>query len=520
MESSPGKDVIVPDSTSDSSISPDKKRTKFVSHHHSRLMKGKQQVPLRAASRVTFSKNSGKVQKSSKVESDLIIIDDAPAIRPIHSSKSVEFIPHEAKSKVLSLNTRTTLASFHDALLKLNTAQKDAVRDIGFGNILELRVKELPGRLAYWALNSFNPTTCELEISTSIRVKVTENDVYRVFGIPKGFRRIKRFDRQTSSELFDDWVALFRVENRDKIKIGLVVNEMLKCKTGGTWFKRHFMIAMCFSIFESFSNGTVHPHVLNTLVDVDKLAEWDWAEYMVRSLIENRKTWGGDETKMYTGPSIFLVLFYVDRINISGTISKRVFPILMSWSSSDLRERQRIEKDKPKFGIGRLCEPLTLPARYGVKFDNSAKCEKQIEVVEDYIISKKLREDAKFIAKRMAQLNIVANSASIKEKGSKFFKDSVEEVFKLTGVRIVIDTPDKLKQAPVTVDLEDDITMRCQLHSKRPLRQPSKVLYRRIAFAIDNDVLNQVNFNAAKIANKENQVFCTPSKTVVAKYLT
>ncbi|XP_057790613.1 uncharacterized protein LOC131007698 [Salvia miltiorrhiza] len=100
-------------------------------------------------------------------------------------------------------NTRTTPAAFHDSLRKLNEAQKNAVREIGFGRILDLKLKDLPRHLAYWILNKFNPQTCELEIDPRRRVRITTNDVYRVFRFPSGKQTIKIFGKQANSDLFE-----------------------------------------------------------------------------------------------------------------------------------------------------------------------------------------------------------------------------------------------------------------------------------------------------------------------------
>ncbi|XP_057775413.1 uncharacterized protein LOC130994385 [Salvia miltiorrhiza] len=459
--------MILADTPSDSSISPDKKRTRIIYPNNGRSDKGKRPVSFRAASRLTengmthesshpkqYSKNGCKFAARDSVGKEYIVLDEENGKQTPNRMIPVGTASQTVKPKFVSLNTRTTLASFHDTLLKLNEAQKNAVRDIGFGHILDLKVKELPGRIAYWALKSFNPKTCELEISPTFRVKVTVDDVYRVFGVPQGDKTIIRFGRHMSSDLFHEWVSFFAVDNRDKIKIGLVLNEMVRCKNGGIWFKRHFMIAMCFSLFESFSNGTVHPHILSTLFDVENLEKWDWAEYMIRSLVENRETWGGYDSKMYIGPSLFLVLFYVDRINITGAITSRLFPILLNWSSNDLRERQKIESTRPKFGIGKLRESLKLPSRYISKSKQTVSCGLASRVVDEFVVSKKLVEDAKNIADRMNALTILANSASLKEKQSKTFKDSVEEVFKLIGFRLVVKSE---SPKAVVVDLDDDL---------------------------------------------------------------
>ncbi|XP_057775144.1 uncharacterized protein LOC130994125 [Salvia miltiorrhiza] len=233
----------------------------------------------------------------------------------------------EPPPKFPSLNTRTTPASFHDSLRKLNDAQKQAVIDIGFGSILNLKVKKLPARLAFWILENFDERSCELELAGGIKVQITEDDVYRVYGFPKGSEIIPNFERTSNNAMCLEWSLFFGFASREKIKIGAVLSEMLNCSTGGSWFKRHFMIAMAHSLIESCTSGTVHPYILRCLENVTTLRNWNWGEYVLRSLIDHKKSWIGDEDKVFAGPSLFIVLFYVDRCQIHRTdCNTPIFP--------------------------------------------------------------------------------------------------------------------------------------------------------------------------------------------------
>ncbi|XP_057801082.1 uncharacterized protein LOC131016401 [Salvia miltiorrhiza] len=274
------------DAVTNNFLLPDRKRTKITCPDISFSDKGKSKVPMFS---VVHGSSSAGVMRSTKNDnfdavprkySNNVVDLTTPHVIQISGDRftqEVTKVYSRRRQKGPTLNTRTTPASFHDALLKLNNAQISAGREIGFGRILELKVKDLPLRLAYWVHNKFNADTCELEVDARRRFAVTPVDVYRVFGFPSGDKSIEIFERQSNSDLFEQWVSIFGVDSRDKIKIGVVIKEMLDCKCGGSWFKRHFMIAMSFSLFESYANGTVHPFILGCLADLRDLTRWNWA---------------------------------------------------------------------------------------------------------------------------------------------------------------------------------------------------------------------------------------------------
>ncbi|XP_057810730.1 uncharacterized protein LOC131025129 [Salvia miltiorrhiza] len=200
------------------------------------------------------------------------------------------------------LKTRTTTSTFFKKLTVLNDAQKDAVRSIGFGHILEFKVNRVPSKLAYWVLDRFNHRSCTLELDVLTKIEIEEDDVYRVYGFPKGNKLIENFQRTAENELFIEWKNFFNVANRDKIKIKAVLRRMVDSADGGSWFKRHFVIALCFSLMESCTSGTVHPYIFSALANIEEIKSWNWGEYLLRCLIDHKKSWMTDKTKVFGGP--------------------------------------------------------------------------------------------------------------------------------------------------------------------------------------------------------------------------
>ncbi|XP_057790617.1 uncharacterized protein LOC131007701 isoform X2 [Salvia miltiorrhiza] len=159
------KKLKAPDSPMEKLRSPAKKRTKAMHPRVSVSDKGKSKTSMVA----TFSGSSSVGAKRNLNKDMFQFVPRNPSINLVDLTNSNERscstdvikppvmkVNSRRNNKGPKFNTRTTPAAFHDSLRKLNEAQKNAVREIGFGRILDLKLKDLPRHLAYWILNKFN----------------------------------------------------------------------------------------------------------------------------------------------------------------------------------------------------------------------------------------------------------------------------------------------------------------------------------------------------------------------------
>ncbi|KAL6530696.1 hypothetical protein OROGR_014556 [Orobanche gracilis] len=51
----------------------------------------------------------------------------------------------------------------------------------------------------------------------------------------------------------------------------------------------------------------VSPFILNCLSDVNRIKEWNWSEYVMRSLVENKTTYAEENASHFVGPLLFLM---------------------------------------------------------------------------------------------------------------------------------------------------------------------------------------------------------------------
>ncbi|CAH9100071.1 unnamed protein product, partial [Cuscuta europaea] len=130
---------------------------------------------------------------------------------------------------------------------------------------------------------------------------------------------------------------------------------MLNMKDGGDWFKRNFIVLMVSLLLESTQNGYVNPMIMNHLEDVDKIKDFDWCDHVLNCLIDSKVSWEKKKNKAFTGPLLFLMLFYVDRVVMYRRKVDRSLPIMKLWNGKLLRERELMEIESGGFGMGR-CE--------------------------------------------------------------------------------------------------------------------------------------------------------------------
>ncbi|KAL6549672.1 hypothetical protein OROHE_008403 [Orobanche hederae] len=259
-----------------------------------------------------------------------------------------------------SLPSRCNLITFTKTLSKLNEKQVSAIDEMGFQAVRDLNINTIPSRLAYWVVDNFNHNSSELLLTRNRRILVTEDDVTRVYGFPKWKRFVQRFQKKDESQLFDEMMDYIPDTQRHKITIKKLHEAALCCIDGGAWFKRLFMVAIQATFMESTANGYVSPFILNCLSDVNRIKDWNWSEYVMRSLIENKTAYAEENASHFVGPLLFLMLFYVDRVRYKVQKTLREFPVIANWTTKLLRSREKAEIKGGCFGDGLPQEPIQI----------------------------------------------------------------------------------------------------------------------------------------------------------------
>ncbi|VFQ65229.1 unnamed protein product [Cuscuta campestris] len=255
------------------------------------------------------------------------------------------------KEKYMRIKTRSSPHVLQGVLDALNNIQKQEIEKIGFGSILRLRLTELPAKLGYWVVKNFNPRSSTLELPKHVRLHISIEDVEHVLGFPRGNIKISNKARSEKCSLVEEWRAEFgKKDNRiTPLELG---QKLLTYEEGGVWFVRHFVLLVVALLVDTPSHGYVNPAVLKNIANIDSVVRLNWCEYVHRTLIDSAIRWEDGKSKYFTGPLMFLMVFYVDRVVLYNRDVERTAPAFVGWTSKILRDRENKEVKAGGFGLG------------------------------------------------------------------------------------------------------------------------------------------------------------------------
>uniref|UniRef100_A0A7N0UMU2 Uncharacterized protein n=1 Tax=Kalanchoe fedtschenkoi TaxID=63787 RepID=A0A7N0UMU2_KALFE len=119
--------------------------------------------------------------------------------------------------KICMFKSRCTHYRLYHALSQISEKHKEAIRNLGFGKILDLNMFEIPSRFGEWLVDAFDPQSCTLRTQSRV-LKIRAHDVHQITRIPVGRQRIlmeRRVDY--SREIVRSWRMRYAITKRIKI---------------------------------------------------------------------------------------------------------------------------------------------------------------------------------------------------------------------------------------------------------------------------------------------------------------
>ncbi|KAL3625390.1 hypothetical protein CASFOL_030844 [Castilleja foliolosa] len=160
------------------------------------------------------------------------------------------------------LRVRTSPSPIFGLIDYLTDEQKEAVREIGFGGLLKLTLKENQLDLICFLLNSFDFSRCSLDMCGGELV-IREQDVLSVFDLPQGKGVVTEMSLLKGNEKFDKFVQDYR--SRWNFEWGspvlkVIEESLIEREDYGDDFKRDFVVLAVNSLFDTtFSNTKTQP---------------------------------------------------------------------------------------------------------------------------------------------------------------------------------------------------------------------------------------------------------------------
>jgi hypothetical protein len=227
----------------------------------------------------------------------------------LHISKQSPNLVKDEGDNFMSLFLRSSPSSFARVMTELNKAQQQVLHDFGFGSLVGFNIRSLPGKLAYYVVDAFDPENMVIRTSKG-DIPCDRDAVRDVFGLPNGPNDILGFPSKENSDFVNEWLRQFPKDTSVRKK--LVVDAILKTGNTDNLFKMNILMLFANTMVISSTNGEFSKEVLHHVpIDAD-MSTLDWCGYLLKYLKVSKKNWDRNhpEKNLYAGPATFLAVSF------------------------------------------------------------------------------------------------------------------------------------------------------------------------------------------------------------------
>uniref|UniRef100_A0A7N0ULF3 Uncharacterized protein n=1 Tax=Kalanchoe fedtschenkoi TaxID=63787 RepID=A0A7N0ULF3_KALFE len=185
--------------------------------------------------------------------------------------------------KICMFKSRCTLYRLYHALSQISEKHKEAIRNLGFGKILDLNMFEIPSRFGEWLVDAFDPQSYTLRTQSGA-LKIRTHDIHQITGIPVGGQRIlmeRRVDY--SREIVRSWRMRYGITN-SAISATKIMDKMIKSSRPDKWFLLDFLVLFTTTMVEGIKNGMSNQRILTIVDRPEDAIKFDWSRYVVDSI--------------------------------------------------------------------------------------------------------------------------------------------------------------------------------------------------------------------------------------------
>ncbi|KAH9616818.1 hypothetical protein KSS87_011348, partial [Heliosperma pusillum] len=220
----------------------------------------------------------------------------------------------------------------------ISEEKKDALRQIGFGGLLHLKLTSVPMTMFSQLLFAFRSEEY-FEVSETEKFRLTEDDICDVFGLPNGGHDLELLVTGLASSSSSDgeslkslWRERYNIiSSKDPIPLSAVKTKLLSNGLTDEEFKQTFVLFAMSSFLAPASGAVVDLRLLSVVEDVSRIHQLNWCKY-VRGCI------------------VLLAIVYFHRYIKRGTKLSNELPLIQHWN--DQKFGDRLKREEAAGGLG------------------------------------------------------------------------------------------------------------------------------------------------------------------------
>ncbi|CAI9105829.1 OLC1v1004844C1 [Oldenlandia corymbosa var. corymbosa] len=265
--------------------------------------------------------------------------------QPISSEDSVKKFetrrtPNHLFQLITEINKPTDLTKEPDAV-DYRQLQRQAIRDMGFGALLDLKIKNIPTALYNFLANNFQTGARQVPLNGNNVVDIKQEDVVAVLDLPCGPKPVEEFKQNDPAitdhaEMVDAFKKRMGYSNKFLPTRSTAAQLIAGRKDFGDDFKRDFLVFVVSTFLHGNTTSRITMNILKSLVNINEATQYNWCQYVIDALVKGYKS--HHDGKPFTGSITFFLLCYLDRCEYERA-HLRSFPVIKSWDQKMLDDR-------------------------------------------------------------------------------------------------------------------------------------------------------------------------------------
>ena len=199
-----------------------------------------------------------------------------------------------------------------DAIEKMNKRQLAALEEMGFGQLVHLKIRSIPAEMAFSLLENFNLDNCtRIKLIDDEPLHITEEDVHATLGLPRGERKI---NIEKKYYINDDMQNIAKAVKKDRNSIYATdLQDQLDTDVdGGELFKKVFLVLLDSVLISPSANGICDGRILDYIDNISNVRKYNWCNYVLNVLITAHDSWKKkNKSTPFTGPITFLLVSFL-----------------------------------------------------------------------------------------------------------------------------------------------------------------------------------------------------------------
>jgi len=266
---------------------------------------------------VEFEKPSRKKRQMCDEDNDEFVDEARPSrkqkgkVHEVRNPKKEVVRKEKAANDFPSMKNRCSPISLLSIIHGLSKAQKNCVREMGLGTLLQSKLMDVPMKMCYYVLERLDVEKMEVVVEKGV-LNVNAKSVHEMLGLPIGgtlFKDMPVVDEDDEDSCMFEWRKQY--ENTKDLRLKQLKNEILLTREGDLNFRINFLVLFINTFCESTSMGKCNLNAIQHIKKDTDISSIDWCQYVVDCLIKTKKAYKPEkESSFFFGPAAYLAVCF------------------------------------------------------------------------------------------------------------------------------------------------------------------------------------------------------------------